>query len=345
MEDQGDGQSLGHNKGTMAVQGGSAEESTMKSCDANASKLNSDLPQQYSSISRSDSSDSFDSFVSSLSGEESRVDDGLHGGQFLDGRNSLQEVDNQDFEMSSPALSRYRIDRVNPIAPMCSSSTTSSRDSNEFFTLQGSHGNSLPPVKTNRSNKNIDALQRLSLSLKPMKSYIRRSQNILPPLSLGNRNSEDKKSSDSGIARPQSVSRDVSLSSMEITPTFMSPMSLASSPHLNAGPRESSISARSFISRPRPLHQRNVSNASTVFSGSESSAFPIVGYLSDEHSRSILQKGSEDNSAQQSSEEERKKKSWAAKEMKHFKKKFSSKRLGGGLNKNVQLHRSKGYLM
>ena len=56
------------------------------------------------------------------------------------------------------------------------------------------------------------------------------------------------------------------------------------------------------------------------------SAFPIVGYLSDENSRIIQQHDSEENSAHQSSVDDRKKKSWAAKELKCFSKKFSSKR-------------------
>lgn len=333
MDDKVGGQSLVH-KSVLKGRAEPRQESTMKVPNPALRNVGCQSAQQFSSISRSDSSDSFDSFVSSLSGDDTRVDDVLHGAELLDGgRKSHQKVENDHFEMCSPSLFRER-----PIAPICSSSTTSSRDSNEMFPIQKSHRNSLPAVQANRPSKNIDALHRLSLSLKPMKSYIRKSQNILPPLSLGTRSSSDKRHSDNNSQRPGALLRDVSESSMDITPpTFMSPVSVVSSPHLVSGRRES-------LSRPRPLHRRNTSNASTVFSGSEVAAFPIVGYLSDENSRAILHQGSEDNSVHQSSEDGRKK-SWAAKEMKHLKKKFTSKRLGGDINKNVELCRSKGYLM
>lgn len=298
--------------------------------------------EPLSPISKSDSSifsASEQSVVSSLSIDESHADGYLHGAYLL---NALHEGSWDLSELSPepktapkpPTQTRYSIVPRAHI-PVTSSSSDSSRDSS---------GKKVKVKTTKTENKALNnekgsSSRRVTLSFKSMSSL--RKSLSLPPLSM-----TSSRSLPQTHPRPDTVSRDVSADtqqSMEYAPIFMSPTAMTTGSFNSTNSRERNHSLPLYLPRPK-IHTRNPSNGSSVVSGAEISSFPIVGYISDENSKIIMQQGSEDNSTK-GSVEERKKKSWVSKELKYLSKKWCSKINSNNPNKSLELKRARGYLM
>ena len=295
-------------------------ESLSKTSSISSSQKHLSVANTTSSLSIVDSN----SVISSLSHDESHAGGHLRGADLLNAMHS-GSWDESESEAQTPKITTAPQLRGYGMRPelqlrAISGSSASSRDSLEMFRQHTQVFRNLHSLPTPQSNNSFN---RLSASCSHTIQNPRKTQNILPPLSQLS-------------SRSLKLSRDMSLetsNSMEYFSTYASPSSFASDMNQNLIYKDNQLSLPNSSSRFHS-HRRNISNTSSNFSNSETSAlFPMVGYISDENSR-VIQR-------QESTE----KKSWAAREIKYFSKKFTSKRRIKNMNKGVELQRANGYLM